>query len=173
MAIVASLIVAAAMIWGAVRIAREIAVAREAAVRARVLQIVELLTPGIEAAATDPRALLVWHPIARAVRELFPDESASLDRAVGVSFPFSRDRLQAAHAAWTADWLAWEQTHDAEYKLKAAAAEDESAVTRGNAVSRARVDAIEREKLEKYQRRYEEYIRVAKALQSLIDQSRS
>jgi hypothetical protein len=32
---------------------------------------------------------------------------------------------------------------------------------------RARLDAVEREKLETYQRRYEEYVRVAKALQAL------
>jgi hypothetical protein len=34
-------------------------------------------------------------------------------------------------------------------------------------VLRAKVDAIEREKLDAYQRRYEEYVRVAKALQAL------
>ena len=34
--------------------------------------------------------------------------------------------------------------------------------------SPARLDAIEREKLETYQRRYEEYIRVARALQAFI-----
>jgi hypothetical protein len=34
-------------------------------------------------------------------------------------------------------------------------------------LARARLDAVEREKLELYQRRYEEYVRVSKALQSL------
>ena len=33
--------------------------------------------------------------------------------------------------------------------------------------ARARLDAIEHEKLDTYQRRYEDYIRVAKALQAL------
>jgi len=171
MSVLAAFIVAAAIIWSAVHITREIASARAAAARARVLQLLALLTPGVDAAAADPRALLVWHPIARAVRELFPDESAAVDRAAGSPFPFSRDRLQDAHAKWTAEWLAWERTHDADYKLKAAAAEHESTAAGGSAVSRARIDSIEREKLEKYQRRYEEYIRVAKALQALIDQS--
>jgi len=170
MSVLAAVILAAAIIWSAVHIAREIASARAAAARARALQLLALLTPGVDAAAADPRALLVWHPIARAVRELFPDESAAVDRAAGSPFPFSRDRLQDAHAKWTAEWLGWERTHDADYKLKAAAAEHEAAAG-GSAVSRARIDSIEREKLEKYQRRYEEYIRVAKALQALIDQS--
>ena len=34
--------------------------------------------------------------------------------------------------------------------------------------ARARLDAIEQEKLELYQRRYAEYVRVAKALQALV-----
>jgi hypothetical protein len=33
---------------------------------------------------------------------------------------------------------------------------------------RARLDAVEQEKLEIYQRRYAEYVRVAKALQALV-----
>jgi hypothetical protein len=32
---------------------------------------------------------------------------------------------------------------------------------------RARVDAVEREKLDAYQRRYQEYVQVARALQAL------
>jgi len=170
MLLVAALIVAGAMIGSALRIAREIESARAAAARGRSLQLLELFTRGLAAAAADPRALLVWQPIARAARGLFPDETAAIDRAVGSTFPFGRDRLQAAHAAWTADWLAWERAHDADYKLKTAAIEQEAAADRGSAIARARVDAVEREKLEKYQRRYEEYIRVAKALQAFIDE---
>jgi hypothetical protein len=34
-------------------------------------------------------------------------------------------------------------------------------------VLRAKLDAVEREKLDSYQRRYEEYVRIAKALQAL------
>jgi hypothetical protein len=169
MLLLAALIIAGAMIWSALRIAREIESARSAAARGRSLQLLELFTAGIAAAEADPRALLVWQPMARAARDLFPEETAAIDRAAGSTFPFSRERLQAAHAAWTADWLAWEGTHDAEYKLKAVAAEHDAATAAGSPLGRARVDAIEREKLEKYQRRYEEYIRVAKALQALID----
>jgi hypothetical protein len=35
-------------------------------------------------------------------------------------------------------------------------------------LGRARLDAVEREKLERYQRRYEEYTRTSKGLQALI-----
>ena len=58
----------------------------------------------------------------RASRQLFPAEFAALDRAAGGTFPFTTEQIQAAHAQWTADWLAWERAHDAEYKLKAAVA---------------------------------------------------
>ena|SRR5438094_850927 len=167
MTVVAALIVAGALVWAALAIAREIASAREEAARGRALQLLELFAAGIAAADADPRALLVWQPIAEASRRLFPDESRALDRAAGSTFPFNRDRLQSAHSAWTADWLAWEHAHDAEYKLKAAAAEQELAASGATATARARVDAVEREKLERYQRRYADYIRVAKALQAL------
>lgn len=167
MPVVAALIVAGAVVWAALAIAREIASAREAASRGRTLQLLELFTHGIAAADADPRALLVWQPIAQAARRLFPDECTALDRAAQSAFPFSRDRIQTAHAKWTADWLAWERSHDAEYKLKAAAVEQGLAAADVSAVARARVDAVEREKLERYQRRYEDYIRVAKALQAL------
>ena len=101
-------------------------------------------------------------------RQMFPAEFAELDAAAGGAFPFSQDRLQTAHAQWTADWLGWERTHDAEYKLKAAVVEQEMAASGGSPVLRARLDAVEQEKLELYQRRYAEYVRVAKALQALV-----
>ncbi len=166
----AALLVAAAISWGALQVARELRAARDEHVQARTLAIVELFAPATGAVQSDPRALLVWQPLARMVRQLFPVECASLDRAAGGAFPFSRESLNAAHARWTADWLSWERTHDAEYKLKAAAAQAEMAVT-GQAVARARLDAVELEKLTVYQRRYEEYVQVAKALQSLATSS--
>ena len=43
----------------------------------------------------------------------------------------------------------------------------------GEAVGHARLDAVELEKLTLYQRRYEEYVQVAKALQSLAAPSTS
>jgi hypothetical protein len=159
---------AAAVAWIAgARIARELAAARDDAARARTLTILQLLTPALAAAQSDPRALLVWEPIARTLRGLFPAECARIDRAAGTTFPFDADRVQAAHARWTADWLGWERAHDAEYKGRAAVAAEALAASGGAVEARVRADAIEREKLDLYQRKYEEYIRVAKAIQGI------
>jgi hypothetical protein len=164
-------IVAAALLWGAAQIVRELRATREERMHGRALPIVQLFAPAIEAVQEDPRALLVWQPLARTIRQLYPAESAAVDRAAGGPFPFGREMMAAAHARWTADWLSWERTHDAEYKLKVAVVEDELAATGGSAVGRARLDAVEREKLALYQRRYEEYVRVAKVLQALATTS--
>ena len=99
---------------------------------------------------------------------LMPNECAALDKASGATFPFTAEQVQAAHAQWTADWLAWERAHDATYKEKAAVAEQEVAASGGSPAARARLDAIEREKLDLYQRHYQEYVQVGKALQALI-----
>ena len=168
---VAVLIVAAVVYWAAQQIVAELKSARDEAARTRTLALLELFAPGLAATSTDPRALLVWQPLAVAARQMYPSEFAALDRAANATFPFSREQLQAAHAEWTADWLAWERAHDAEYKLKAAALEDELGSTplaSAPPLARARLDAIEREKLDRYQHRYQEYVRVAKALQALI-----
>jgi hypothetical protein len=141
---------------------------RHAAQAARRVQLLRLFAPGVVAAAEDPRALLTWQPLASTARALFADDFAELDRAAGATFPFSRDQIEAAHARWSTDWLAWERTHDAEYKLKAAAAQEELRASPGSSVLRARVDSVEQEKLERYQRRYEEYTRVSKALKNLM-----
>ena len=159
----AAIVVAVALIVSLGPVVTEMRAAREEARRARVLSIVQLFGPAVAAVQGDPRALLVWQPLAATVRRLFPEECASLDAAAGSSFPFSADVMSTAHARWTADWLAWEATHDATYKMKAAAAAQDAESPAG----RARVEAVEREKLDLYQRRYEEYIRVAKALQKL------
>jgi hypothetical protein len=161
-------VVAAALLWGAAQIVRELRTSREERVRGRALPIVRLFAPAIEAVQDDPRVLLVWQPLARTVRQLYPAESAALDHATGGPFPFGREMMAAAHARWTADWLSWERTHDTDYKLKVAVVEDEAKASGGEAVARARLDAIEREKLALYQRRYEEYVRVAKALQAMV-----
>ncbi len=137
--------------------------------RVRALQILTTFAPALDAVARDPRAILVWQPIARAARQMFPEELALIDRATDAAFPFSRERIQAAHAQWTTDWLAWERAHDGEYKLKAAMIEAEMTTLGSSPLIRARLDAIEREKLDRYQRRYEEYVRVAKALQVLME----
>jgi hypothetical protein len=155
-------IVSAAVILGAFIVSRS-----RGGDGARRLELLVLFAPGVAAAAQDPRALLVWQPLAATARALFPDDFAALDRAAGARFPFSREQVEAAHARWSSDWLAWERTHDAECKLKAAAAEEELRASPGSALLRARLDSVEREKLESYQRRYEEYTRVSKALKGL------
>jgi hypothetical protein len=166
--LLSALIVAASIVWGCRLIAARIAALREADIHSRTLQVLKTFAPAVGAAG-DPRAILAWEPLARTARTLFPEELARIDRAAGVVFPFGADRIQAAHAQWTADWLGWERTHDAEYKLKAAAVEDELARSDGSALVRARLDAVEREKLDLYQRRYAEYVRIAKALQALAE----
>ena len=143
---------------------------REEQRRNRELSIATLFAPAIERARDDPRVLLTWQPLAKTLRARFPEEFTALDAASGSTFPFSADFLASAHARWTADWLTWEKAHDATYKMKALVAQQEQHA-RGDAGSdaaRARLDAVEREKLEMYQRRYEEYVRVAKALQALV-----
>jgi hypothetical protein len=167
MVLIAASIVAGALWWVAQEIVGEMRAAREEAARARTLALVQLFAPALSAAQTDPRALLAWQPLAKIARQLFPSDSAALDRAAGASFPFTGEQVQAAHAQWTADWLAWERTHDATYKLKAASAEQELTASGGSPALRAKLDAIESEKLDLYQRRYSEYVRIAKALQAL------
>jgi hypothetical protein len=168
MLILAAVIVAVAVWWATRRIQEQVKAAREEAARGRALAILDLFAPGIAAARADPRALLVWQPLARTARLLLPAEFALLDRTAGATFPFDSEHIQAAHAQWTADWLAWERAHDAEFKLKAAEVEHELAASGGSPVIRAKLDAVEREKLDLYQRRYEEYVRTARSLQALL-----
>lgn len=168
MILFASLIVAGAVWWAAQQIVDELKASRDEALRGRALMLLDVLAPALAAAEADPRGVLAWQPIARTARALFPDESAALDRAAGGAFPFSRERLQAAHDRWTAEWLGWERSHDAEYKVKAAEAEQALAAAGGSPIARARLETVEREKLDLYQRRYQEYVRIAKALQGLI-----
>jgi len=165
--LVGAIVVAGAIVWAAQRVAAALAASRAEASRAKAAELLATFAPAIAAAASDPRAILTWQPLARTARRLFPDAFALLDGAAGDTFPFSTERIHEAHARWTTEWLAWERAHDAEYKLKAAAVEHELAASGGAPTIRARLDAVEREKLDSYQRRYEEYIRIARALQSL------
>jgi hypothetical protein len=165
--LLSALFVSGAVVWAGLRIAAAVQASRPDPLRARALELMAMFAPAAGAAAGDPRAILIWQPLARMAREMFPEEFALIERAAGGAFPFSHDRLQSAHAQWTADWLAWERTHDAEYRLKAAVVEQEIAVAGSSAVLRARLDAVESEKLDLYQRRYQQYVHVAKALQAL------
>jgi hypothetical protein len=105
-------------------------------------------------------------------RAIDPEVFARLDAASRGSFPFTLECLRAAHAQWTADWLAWERNHDAEFKRRTIELEHDPNVAAQPAVLRARLDANEQEKLYMYQKRYGEYVTVAKALQTLCDSAR-
>lgn len=167
--LIAALLVSGSVIAVGLRVAQEMAAARKEDMRRRMEQLMNLFSTGLSAAAEDPRALLVWQPFAVIARKVFPDEFNALDQASGGRFPFTKEYLEAAHARWSTDWLNWERTHDTNYKLKAAEAEEQIAASgAGATLVRARLEAIEREKLELYQRRYSEYVQVSKALQALM-----
>jgi len=163
----AGLIVAIAIVVTGGQIVTEVKRHGEKQRRARQLSVAALFAPALSQVQDDPKALLAWQPLSKALRVQFPEEFAALDAAAGSTFPFSKELIASAHAKWTADWLAWERTHDAAFKVKALAAEHELQGSAEPALARAKLDAIEREKLDLYQRRYEEYVRVGKALQAL------
>ena len=164
--ILSALIVAGAVLWAGVQIAG--ALKPRAGDDGREASLLALFAPGAAAAVDDPRAVLAWQPLAVTARALYPKEFAALDKACGSTFPFSIDQIERAHARWTADWLAWERRHDADFKLKVATVEHEIGAELTSAFGRARLDAVEREKLDLYQQHYEEYTRIAKGLQALI-----
>ena len=136
------------------------------------LQLLSGLGPAAVAARADPEALVAWAAVARAARGLFPAASARLDAAAGGQFPFSREVVEAAHARWTADWLAWERQHDLEYKERAAAAEQalDAAAEDDAAALQLRLAAVNQEKLQSYQERYEHYVRIGKAISAIGEQ---
>jgi hypothetical protein len=167
LAILSALIVAGAVVWAGQQLAAAFKTPVEAEPRATA-DLLALFAPAVAAAGDDPRVVLAWQPIAVTARSLYPQEFAALDRACGSTFPFSSDQIERAHARWTADWLTWERRHDAEFKLKAAIVEHELGDDVHSPFARARLDAVERDKLDLYQQRYEEYTRIAKGLQALI-----
>ena len=100
--IAAAIVLAAAILWAARALVAELRAARTAVTHTRALAVRQTFSAGIAAAHSDPRALITWVPLARAARQLLPAEFALLDAAAGGSFPFSAERIQAAHAQWTA-----------------------------------------------------------------------
>jgi hypothetical protein len=134
-------------------------------------QLLAVFGPAAAAADRDPRQLLVWYPIARGGRALFPDAFKSLDAAAGGVFPFPKEQVKAAHARCSAEWLAWERAHDAEYAVKIAQVQEEIECVPGppSTLLRTRLAAIEQQKLERYQQRYEEYVKMAKALAAIAE----
>ena len=166
LSILSALIVAAAVLWAGQRLAGVLQ--RPSGEDRQSATLLTLFAPAVAASAGDPRVVLAWQPLAVAARALYPKEFADFDRVFGSTFPFSPDAIDRAHARWTADWLAWERRHDAEFKLKTVTVEHELGADLHSSFGRARLDAIEREKLDLYQKHYEEYTRIAKGLQALI-----
>lgn len=165
MLLISALVVAAAVVWSGVRITTALSTRPDST--PRTAELLALFASAAASARQDPKQLLVWQPMAVTARKLFPREFAALDEAAGRTFPFSVDELQAAHSRWTADWLAWERTHDAECKLKVMLLEQDMGERLSTPAGRARLDALERDKIDRYQRHYEEYTRIAKGLQAL------
>ncbi len=159
--------VLAALVWAASRLVAVLEGLQRDAQRGRIAQLLSLFTPAVATAASDPRELLTWYPVAQAARAALPEEFAAIDRAMGRPFPFSLEQTEAAHSAWTSAWLAWERAHDAEYKLKAQSLTESLGQGVPSTLGRSKLEAVERERVERYQQRYEEYTRVAKALHRL------
>ena len=140
--------------------------------RRRDAQIFDLLAtfgPVAERARSAPRVLLAWYPTAEAARRTFPDAFAAIERNGTNRFPCGAAQLEATHARWTTDWLEWERNHDAEYRQKSEAIEAELDRSTGVAsqAARTRLETLERQKLARYQRRYEEYVQTSRALANL------
>lgn len=127
-----------------------------------------LTTLAPEAARAEPRGLLAWRAAAEAARRMFPDAVREIERRTGEAFPFPHAVVDDAHARWTAEWLAWERSHDTEYRRRASALEAELQDAAGaTPAGRARLAALDDERLQAYQRRYEEYVRVGAGLTAL------
>ncbi len=131
--------------------------------------LLAMFAPAAAAVQHDPGQLVVWYPLARASRKLFPAAFKSLDEAAGSAFPFTKEQLKAAHARCSSEWLAWERAHDAEYALKIAQVQDEIERTGQSTLLRTRLAALEQQKLERYQQRYEQYVKTAKALAAFAE----
>ena len=122
-------------------------------------------------AREHPRRLLAWHPIAEQTRQLFPDAFRALESVDGKRFPFSKELIESVEAKWTAEWLEWERNNDTEYRAQSAAIEAtlEKAEASATQAARARLDTLERDRLEQYQRRYQEYVEVSRGLAALAE----
>ena len=131
--------------------------------------LLAMFGPVAARAQTEPRQLVAWGDIAATARALFPDLFRDLDAACGGRFPFSAELIKRSHDRWTAEWLAWEREHDLEYKIRSDRVEAELARAEADEVSnlRAQLSAIEQEKLQRYQERYEDYVLLGKAIAEL------
>ena len=127
--------------------------------------------PAMVTGRRDPESFVVWAEIAGVARVIFPEAFVQLDTAVGGRFPFSPEVVEAVHARWTADWLAWERQHDLDYKGRASAVEVALAEGADDEVLnlRTQLSSINQEKIQTYQDRYESYVRISKAIRALED----
>lgn len=164
-----ALVVVAAAIWYAAILVSTALRRRQQ--EAQLLELLAIFAPASERAHADPRALLAWYPVAAAARRAFPVAFAILEDDGEARFPFGAADLEAAHARWSTDWLDWERRQDAEHRARREAVEAELGQATDEAAPplRARLEALEQEKLEQYQRRYEEYVRVSRALKELSE----
>ena len=128
-----------------------------------------LAAVGPAIARADGRELLGWRRVAGTFRTLLPETIRALERGTGQPFPFPPEVVEDAHARWTADWLAWEREHDIRFRQRTSALEAELRESGeiDTAAGKARLAALDDEKLQDYQRRYEEYVRVGRELTAL------
>ena len=138
---------------------------------AQLLGLLATFAPIAKEARSDPRLLLVHYPAVVAARRCFPEAFAALEEPQSKSFPLGSLEIEEAHARWTAEWLEWEQRHESEYQRKAAVLNAELVNTTDARMPalRAELEAVEQQKLDLYQHRYEEYVGVSRALAKLTE----
>jgi hypothetical protein len=161
------LVVGAVLAFVLWRIGEEL---RRSRAEAEMQHVLKTFAPAAADVQRDPRMLIAWYPIAQTSRKLFPAAFRALDEASGGAFPFTKAVVEAAHAQCTSEWLAWERAHDADFAVKTAQVQDEIDRAPGppSALLRTRLAAVEQQKLEQYQQRYQEYVKTAKALAALM-----
>ena len=116
-----------------------------------------LLTASAAAIArAEPRELLAWQSTAKTARRLFPDIVAEIESKGGESFPIPKKVVEDAHAKWTAEWLAWEHHHDADFRKRTSVLEAElqAGGQEHTPDGHARIAALEDEKLQSYHKIY-------------------
>ena len=138
---------------------------------AQVLGLLSTFASTAKEVRSDPRLLLVHYPVVVAARRCFPDAFSALEEPQSKSFPLGSLEIEEAHARWTAEWLEWERSHESEYQRKAAVLNSELVNTTDARMPalRAELEAVEQQKLDLYQHRYEEYVGVSRALAKLTE----
>ena len=164
-----TLMLAVVALVGASGVAAVIADSRRRHRQSVLTELLALFGPSVARVQVEPRELVPWSQVASSARALFPEAFVELDEASGGRFPFSPELIETVHARWTTQWLAWERDHDLEYKRRETELEVEleGASPARSSVLRVRLAGVEQEKLLRYQERYEEYVRVGKAIGGL------